>query len=1173
MPWTPFRDRPLKTIPLIVLFLLLLTASPEAAGQDASGHGQTKDELGLILEEAAGDLLQAADTFCRDGHLESAGRALDVSVRIVPGSPGSDSIREAIGGRRSAMPRPVNQVFTSRHAKELFNGKTLAGWKKSRGKWNVARSGIVCEAKKSEGYLFLLRPDKECRGFRLSFSFDYEPDGSAGVVLGKAGRNRVGVLFGGSGAALYDFTASRPLGDLSRRKFPPKRSVNVAIRIEMEQTTVTVNDKPVVEGVLSRWEPGTLGLYAAEGALFKNLRLTPLEIDLCLDQAAECLKKRKHARAASLLLRGRNVEKGSFLSAGHLAVTLESLGFRDEAARNAELFLSWYEGRSDRGSRMKQLERAAKAIALRTRESRETLDSRLSAWADRILVAGEAALSTPESRKLDAVVEALEAVDVRLERVEDFRTRVFLSRCGNLPGKELFNGDDLAGWTARAGVWEVVEPAEGEPVGPHAGGILTVMGGEGANLIESDPLPPFDRYVVSLKIRGTGAYINQGVSFFVEGEPWSLEFSRFMTKQEVTISHKGATVLFSHVPGAALTSTRWHDVECIVHINRLTVLLDKKVLFTKVLPAPPEGRIGLFVANDRRGHFDQILYRPLGRLGEYEALLDRIGVTVREVRECETLGQGEVVTAGRVHEQPFAYNGHSLTGVSDPKKTARLTFRFKTVAIDDALLNLRYAAYPRGQQRKEPAGGGDGEESNTLCRMGVAVDGRSLIEPLELKVTGSRNDFTYARLPLGNLSFGWHEIRLEPPPTRSALFLDRIVLSDARSAPTEESKIFDSAAAPHFKIRLSPGVRLPDDSEEIFALLEVVRSYMVAHYGFAPTVTQYYNVIARECWGDPHKGGYATGDNLYIPEETAARNLAVIMHELSHNFDRGMGFNPPWFGEGKSFPIYVKFTRDTRGRYRAHQSPHTKRDMVQGGVAFDNLEVDGDNLLQYWGTPRFPYWQKLPDGRDLTALGYQAANWLCWELSLFLGEGWLIDYFTLLRKDLDDKTFFLPKEREAANSVVVDYFARSSGKDAWSFFKDRRFKLVDLYDWTTVTADCGDDDETYLADGGSSVVEPTPGEGRRDKSRVVREGTITYAFPVPPDTRTLTVEITRSGYGSCHIWDKRIFRGKTPTRAETKTVTLDDPSFWAGSRLKLTFAPDRFGDRALEVAKIVIKKN
>lgn len=1186
-----------KTVALTGLLFLLLAALPEAAPQDRPGRATASKGLGLILEEAAADLLQLADELCSEGHLTHAARALDVSVRIVSESPGTDAVREEIDRRRSAMPRPAIPIDTALRAKDLFNGKTLAGWKKSRGKWEVADAGIRCDAEESEGYLFVSRAERECRGYSVSFTFERDPEGSAGVVLGKAGRNRVGVVFGDAGGALYDFTASRPIGDWSKRRFPSRRALTVTVRIEMEEATVTINGDPVLEGILAGWEPGTLGLYASEGALFRKVRLIPLEIDLCFDEAAERTKKGDDAGAAAQLLRAGAVEKKTFLSAGHLAAAFADLEFHDEAARQARLFLTWCDGAQPDRSDLKRLRRGAETIAARADSARQKLDEALSAWAEKVLAAGEAALhtmgvETPQSEDdgtpaesdhptLDAVVKALKIVDTQLERVEDFETRVFLARCGKGEGKELFNGADLARWTTREGVWEVAEPLEGEGTAPGAGGILTVVGGEGPNAIEYDPLPPFDRYLLALKICGTGTYIDQGISFFVRGEKWSLRFFRFMSTQEVTMLHKGISVLFSPVPGDALTSTRWHDVECIVHVNRLTVLLDKKVLFTKVLPAPPEGRIGLFVANDRRGHFDEILFKPLGRQGAYPALLDRIGVPVREVTECETLKQGETVTAGHVHEQPFAYGGHSLTALSDPKTSAPLTFRFKTVAIDDALLSVRYATHRRDAPRKDPSHTGSGGERSLLCRLRVDVDGRAQADTLDIEDSGSRNDFVYARVPLGDLAFGWHEIRLEPPSTDGTVFFDRIVLSDTRNAPQEESKIVDSDAAPHFKIRLSPGVRLPDNSEEIFALLEVLRTYMVEHYGFEPILTQYYNLIARECWGDPHKGGYATGDNLYVPEETTARNLAVIMHELSHNFDAGMGFNPPWFGEGKSFPIYVKFTRDTKGQYRAHQSPHMKGDMTRGGIAFDQLEVDGENLLQYWGTPKFPYWGKLPDGRNVTVLGYQAANWLCWELSLFLGEGWLKNYFTLLRKDLDDKTFFVPRERVAANSVVVDYFARSSGKDGRTFFEDHRFRLVDLYDWTTLVADCGDDDETYLTDGGTSVVEPTAngaqatrGRGKKEiKSRVVREGTFTYAFPVPPDAKRVTLEITRGGYGTCHVWDKRIFKGKTPTGAATKSVTLDDPSLWAGSRLRLTFAPDRFGDRALEVAKIVVKKD
>ena len=70
----------------------------------------------------------------------------------------------------------------------------------------------------------------------------------------------------------------------------------------------------------------------------------------------------------------------------------------------------------------------------------------------------------------------------------------------------------------------------------------------------------------------------------------------------------------------------------------------------------------------------------------------------------------------------------------------------------------------------------------------------------------------------------------------------------------------------------------------------------------------------------------------------------------------------------------VKFTEDTRREYRAFQSPFSKSDIKTGEAAFLALEHEGENLLQYWGTEKFPYWGTTPDGRDLTSLGYRAAT-------------------------------------------------------------------------------------------------------------------------------------------------------------------------------------------------------
>jgi hypothetical protein len=301
-------------------------------------------------------------------------------------------------------------------------------------------------------------------------------------------------------------------------------------------------------------------------------------------------------------------------------------------------------------------------------------------------------------------------------------------------------------------------------------------------------------------------------------------------------------------------------------------------------------------------------------------------------------------------------------------------------------------------------------------------------------------------MALGRLSSGWHEVGLALEEGKKGIYLDRIEVTTPDRIPDTESRIYSSDSVEHFRIRLSPGMDLPDAAETIFTLLEVLRAFMVDYYGFEPPTPLYFNLISRDCWADPHKGGYATGTDLYIPDDITYSDLAVIMHEMSHCFDYRMGFNPPWFGEGKSFPCYDQFVEETGSTYRQYRSATALSDKRGGKTSFRQLELQGVNLFQFWGTDKFPYWGKLPDGRNLTSMGYNASNWWCYELSRFLGPTWLKDYFALLRREQKEQSFFMPRDRVHANSVIVDYFARSSGKEVAAFFKDTgRLELRGIY--------------------------------------------------------------------------------------------------------------------------------
>ena len=550
-------------------------------------------------------------------------------------------------------------------------------------------------------------------------------------------------------------------------------------------------------------------------------------------------------------------------------------------------------------------------------------------------------------------------------------------------------------------------------------------------------------------------------------------------------------------------------------------------------------------------------FRPLGDERVYRALLAEKGLFPRSVIECEiAAAEGK----GRDREIPFAYGGHALAGA--PTRTEPVGFDFSTLRLEDATLSLRYAA-PRGDRYAA---------KGASTRLAAILDGRTLPEALTLDAAAGLQDFAYARLPLGPLASGRHRIELRHLEGGGGLTLDRIEVTAPGDMPRGENKIHASDRAEHFRIRLSPGIELPRDADEIFGLLEVLRDYMVDYYGFEPVDPLYFNLIARACWGDPHKGGYATGDNIFMPDDTSYSDVAVIMHEMSHCFDRGQGFNPPWFGEGKSFPCYDRFVDETGAAYRKYRSAFSLSAKDTGARALKALEKDGVNLFPYWGTQRFPYWSGTPENRILTPQAYKAANWFCYELSKRLGPTWLEDYFRLVRRDLEKDSFFMPADRDLANGIIADYFARSSGKGeaVRVFFREQGFTVHDPGAYERLVLTCDGTDGDHLVRHEGDRIEALP-EGAGKGRRVTGEGFLMYVAPVPPDAKAIEVTVAKMGRGAVEVDGN----GKTDrlgtSKREERRLIVEDPVLLGDARLVLKLTPDPKDEEGLLIERIILR--
>jgi hypothetical protein len=103
---------------------------------------------------------------------------------------------------------------------------------------------------------------------------------------------------------------------------------------------------------------------------------------------------------------------------------------------------------------------------------------------------------------------------------------------------------------------------------------------------------------------------------------------------------------------------------------------------------------------------------------------------------------------------------------------------------------------------------------------------------------------------------------------------------------------------------------------------------------------------------------------------------------------------------------------------------------------------------------------------------------------------------------------------------------------------------------------------------GVSVIDLPDSE---DKARFMEKGELTYAFPVSPGVKQLTLEVRKKGKGVCEAEGKVLFRGGSLTdRWETQTVKLKEPALWADSRLKLRFVVDGRIGKGLTIEKIVL---
>lgn len=1119
-------------VSLASLILWLLAAD----GQPSFGDLKTK---------TATKLAEYGIESAENGFLNLGFKALNRARALAPHLKQINEVQAALTNCQLQSPKASDPLTLEEHEEKLYEhrpkSRTILGWKSSKGKWTATDRGVLCES--SVHHSILNRSGKALPHlYRLTLSLSLAPDGSAGLILGSSNKTKIGILCQTDGFQFWDFTNESAISEKVKQKLKPKRKHKLIVERQRTRYWVSINKKQLLyeDGEAG---PLKLALYSQGANLFSEISLFPLESDLLLRSGRKAYKSRNFEKAASLLLRAESLDNANPLTKALLAECMWRLGFKERScqAYNALLRLD----PDPKELSLKKAVMASEKALQEERQAQETLDQILSSYVGAVKEIAYAACDSGEFEIAETGLDALKAIDSQRHIADDLSSRIFMMRRGGREGVTLFNegAKTLDGWKTVHGQWEIDEE----------GFILGKCDLNSPGVLKADPLPGFERFLIRTRQRGTGAYLDQGIRLISGNSAYDFHLYKSLmgaskaVGKKITVEKNGSTVFFKSMHDVGLVSNRWYDVDLLVDLNRVTVLFNSKPLFTKVLDQPAKTEFALYISPNCKGRFGQIIFKPLGNESEYTAYLKGLGLNPKCVLECESVCSGSYGGKGKKREFPFAYNGFVLTGAPGEKDPIKL--RFKSLNMTDAVASLRYSS-PKGESR-----------------LAIRLDNKKLPEDLVLPRTPSRNDFEYRSLGIGPLDSGWHTLELSG---KSIAFLDRLEITEAGAAPKGENKICASEAAKHFKIRLSPGLVLPENSEELFELLEILREHMVEYYGFEPINPLYYNLISRDCWADPHKGGYASGDNFYIPDDVSFSNIAVIIHEMSHCFDRGRGYNPPWFGEGKSFPCYAAFVEKTKRKYRKYRTAFGLSAKDTGAKSLQMLEKNGENLFQYWGTEKFPYWGGSEENRGLTTHGYKASNWFCYHLSRRIGPTWLKDYFALLQQDQEGDSYFMPKDREYANSVIADYFARSSGQGekVLEFFRSKRFKIRDIYKYESLVVDYANGDGDYLVK--SEGVQWVDLKEKGKKARGINNGFIQYVFPVDNEAKTVNLTITRSGRGQCRAEGAPVFKGFTGERAVTKTYVLRNPSLWEDWRLEVRFASDTTRSDFLVLRKIEI---
>ncbi len=1084
-------------------------ASPLPQGESPDG----RDQIRTIHRAYAAEYEALAQKLLSRRSYGLALDALDRAAGLVDESDKAKSLRQRIVERQEAL-TSIEVDLSTRPPRTWTGDEGPDALKIGGAKVTAHGDRIELESQGGTARAALSTRVPE-RAFEVEaeLRFDGKPDGGVVVDLGRQGR--LSAALNGSRLVLR-LTGSREDLELGARTGVPGarngKWHRIAVRVVDRQVRVFWDGAEQIRAELESSAEGRPGIAIRGKASLKRLTAGPTATAQLVDRGRQLSRRGKRNEGALVLREAVRLDGDDLEARFELASALARAGQPRDAVLELEAFLAAADAREKPDAARDRI--VARAQTELGRQS--ALGAEVRELGGRHIEAlrelGRSLLDRDLPEAADEAFLALLALSPDDTAAENARLLAYDRRhAGDDGWIPLPLADEFEGWNV----------ASGKPTKQDDELIAHATMDDAVELVYTS-LPRAPRFQVRGSFRSEGMYELGFVLGEKEETRHRLLLRNVFRQKNVTIEKSDGSVRYRNVLGPrAPQSDRWHEFDLLVDRNRISLRVDDDPILDKVFSQPLECAPGIRVATLSKGRYRDLRVRLLAneeRLREALARFEMPDLIQIEAEEAFELGQSRGGNGDNFHAH--AYNGTVLgQGFgTDPGHFAE--YSFDTFAMPGARLHLRYGF--RGADRS----------------LRVSLDGAAP-KAVEIQEVPGRNQYRVATIELGDLAPGRHRVRITPGETPRAVDLDRLTIAGPQHRAEDFTGVVEVEDLPEFRIRVSPGVPLPLDEGELLPMLREIHTYMVDYLGYRVDRPLTLNIISRECWADPHVGGYATGGHLYVPLETVLNDIGIVIHELSHCFDFGNGHFPPWLGEGKSVPILFDLLGDTGKKYLGRVSSGRDARSKAGRTSQKRLMEGDETLIQYWGTPKLPY-----RGSPLRGACYDTAAYYFAELHRRYERGWLARFHALMRADLDRGSYYMPiRDWVLANSVLIDYLSRATGDDLRPMFRQFGFRLEEVYpEGAVLEADCGDDDEAHLSVSAGSKAVTFGDEGR---GRTVPETSLAYAFPVRPDSPGIRLETRVQGPVEVRVGTRTV---ASHPNAEPATLTVDlDPSEVASS--------------------------